>query len=261
MLRRIVGVVVGYAIFAASAVMLFSAAHRQPHEPAPIAFIVGSTLLGMLFAGIGGFLAAFIGGRRDTAIAITVLIAMGALVSMFGDNGSHWSQIAALVFMSPMAALGGRLIKAQELLVTSKKKVSGTHLVTVPEKGFRGTDIRLDSGIVQLNVSAEYRGYEAPDPDVVSLMWEGINANFYIVGNSQANKSTSAQIKRLDWVFEGVSFFNVGPRDLDKAESDDRTLEEYEVLEIDPQYRFRLKFRSGVIIEVAANSTHVVIIS
>ena len=260
MLRRIVGVVVGYAIFAASAVMLFSAADRQPHEPAPIAFIIGSTLFGMLFAGIGGFLAAFIGGRRDTAIAITVLIAVGALISIFGDTGSHWSPITALVFMSPMAALGGRLIKAQAPLFPSKK-VFGTHLVTVPEKGFRGAELQLDAGVVKLNDSVEYRGYEAPDPDVVALMFEGSDSNFRVVGNSvQANKSAVAPIKRLDWVFEGVSFFDVGPRDPAKGESDDRTLDEFEVLEIDPQYRFRLKFNSGVIIEVAANSTHVVII-
>jgi hypothetical protein len=254
--------VVGYAIFAASAVMLFSAANRQPHEPAPIAFIIGSTLFGMLFAGIGGFLAAFIGGRRDTAIAITVLIAMGALISICGDTGSHWSPITALVFMSPMAALGGRLIKAQAPLFPSKKKVFGTHLVTVPEKGFRGAELQLDAGVVKLNGSVEYRGYEAPDSDVVALMFEGRDSSFRVVGNSvQANKRSEASIKRLDWIFEGVSFFDVGPRDSAKAESDDRVLDEFEVLEIDPQYRFRLRFHSGVIIEVAANSTHVVIIS
>jgi hypothetical protein len=242
--------------------MLFSAAGRQPQESAPFIFILGSTLLGMFFAGLGGYLASLIGGHRDTALAITVLIAIGGLVSLFGDTGSHWSQIAALVFMSPMAALGGRLIKAQSPIVTSKKKTSGTHIVTIPDKGFRGADLQLDGGAVNLRNSAEYRGYDAPDPDVVSLMWEGSGPDFRVVSDfTKANKGKAESIKRLDWVFEGVSFFDVGARDPDVPESEDRALDEYEVVGIDPQYRIRLKFRGGVIIEVAANSTHVVISS
>jgi hypothetical protein len=254
--------VVGYAVFAGSSELLFSAAGRQPQESAPFIFMLGSTLLGMFFAGLGGYLASLIGGHRDTALAITVLIALGGLVSLFGDTGSHWSQIAALVFMSPMSAFGGRLIKAQAPLVSSKKKISGTHIVTVPEKGFQGIELRLDVGSVDLHSFADYRGYEAPDSDVVALLWEGSGPDFCVVGDSaQASKQAKGLIKRLEWVFEGVSFFDVGARDPDVPESEDRTLDEYEVLGIDPQYRIRLKFRGGVIIEVVANSTHVVISS
>jgi hypothetical protein len=257
-LRRIVGVVVGYVVFAGSAVMLFSMAHRPPHEDASFGFMVVTTLYGMLFAALGGYLAALIGGQRETAIAIAVIIAAGALVSLISDSAhSQWSQIAALVFMSPMAVVGGRLIKAREPFLASGKRTSGTRLVTVPAQGFAGTDLQLDSGTVNLKNSAEYRGYEAPQPDVVSLKWEATDNRFVVTGNSA--KPVGERIKSLDWVFEGVSFFDVGPRDPATPESEDRILDDYQVLATDPETRIRLKFQGGVVIEVAGRSTHVVI--
>jgi hypothetical protein len=262
-LRRIVGVVVGYVVFAGSAYMLFSMSHQQPHEVASFGFMVVSVLYGMLFAALGGYLAALIGGQRETSIAIAVIIGAGALVSLIADSGhSQWSQIAALVFMSPMAVVGGRLIKPREPFMGPSKKTSGTHLVSIPPKGFSGTELPLDLGSVDLGNFAEYRGYEAPQPDVVSLKWEGSDSRFSFKKDSEVDRGKDdGRIKRLDWVFEGVSFFDVGPRDPAVPESEDRTLRDYEVLDTDPDTRIRLKFLGGVIIEVAARSTHVVISS
>jgi hypothetical protein len=252
--------VVGYAVFAGSATVLFSMAHQQPHEAASLGFMLLSTLYGMLFAALAGYVAALIGGHRETSVAIAVIIAFGALVSLVMDSShAHWTQIAALVFMSPMTLVGARLIKEKEPFLRPSKKISGTHLVTIPAKGFSGVELQLDLGPVDLHNFAEYRGYEAPQPDVVSLMWEGNDKEFSVRDSS--NGLAEQPIKRLDWVFEGVSFFDVGPRDPAMPESEDRTLDEYEVLEIDPKTRIRLKFLGGVIIEVAANSTHVVISS
>jgi len=252
-LRKIVGVVVGYAVFAVSALMLFSMAHQQPHETAPIGFMLLATLWGMAFAGLGGFLAAFIGGQRETSIAIAVIIAAGALISLISDSGqSSWSQIVALLFMAPMAVIGGRIIKAREPFIPGKKKLSGTHLVTIPPKGYSGSQLTLDSGQVDLRTAGEYRGYETPQADVIALKWEGKDGSL-----SLAN----TVVKRFDWVFEGVTFFDVGSSEPASPESGDRTLDHFEVLDTDPQTRVRLKFHGGVVIDVAATSTHVLISS
>ncbi|HWR36035.1 MAG TPA: hypothetical protein VN622_09225 [Clostridia bacterium] len=111
MLRAIVAVVVGYLIFAVAAVTLFAALGRDPHGAAAPAFMIGSTLYGMIFAGVGGFAAVAIARTLRVAYALTGIIALGAVVSMFGSNasGQNWSQLAALLLMAPMASVCGAL--------------------------------------------------------------------------------------------------------------------------------------------------------
>jgi hypothetical protein len=79
--------------------------------PAPVAFMIGSTLCGMLFAGLGGYVAARLAGRRPLAhaAALALVIALGAGISIVtsarGDD--VWSQVAAMFLMAPSAILGG----------------------------------------------------------------------------------------------------------------------------------------------------------
>jgi hypothetical protein len=110
-LRGVVGVVAGYLVFGISAGFLFRATGQDPHAPATLAFIVFSTLYGMAFAFLGGFVAATIAGIRSLvpAVAVGTLIAAGAIVSLLARPGSGeiWSQLAALLLMAPSAIAGG----------------------------------------------------------------------------------------------------------------------------------------------------------
>ena len=113
MIMRSVGsVIVGYLVFAVSAVALFAITGRDAHAEAPVWFMVGSTLYGMLFAAVGGgYIAARLAAASPVghALAITVIIALGTLVSIFTRpaGGTIWSQLAALFLMAPSATLGG----------------------------------------------------------------------------------------------------------------------------------------------------------
>ena len=111
--RSVGGVIAGYLIFGISGGILFRATGVDPHEPAPVLFIVLSTLYGAFFAAAGGFVAAWIAGRSEMkhARALGILIGVTALVSLLAmlSKGSIWSQIATICVMAPSAVVGGRV--------------------------------------------------------------------------------------------------------------------------------------------------------
>ena len=106
-IRSVAAVISGYAIFAASAVLLFQVAGRDPHAPQTLAFECLAVVYGIIFAGLGGLLAAGIAPRRGTlhAAFVTVTIALGAAASLLAKPGAGatWSQWTALVLMAPSA--------------------------------------------------------------------------------------------------------------------------------------------------------------
>src|SRR3954470_6027016 len=118
MVKSIAGVVVGYLLFAVSAVLLFQLAGRDPHAEQPMGFVVFSVLYGMAFAAAGGFVAATIAARkpRQHAAAVALILAIGASASLLAQPGagSRWSQVTALIFMAP-AALAGGFVRSRQV--------------------------------------------------------------------------------------------------------------------------------------------------
>jgi hypothetical protein len=118
--RSIGAVLSGYLLFALSAVLLFHFAGRDPHAPGSRAFIVLTTIYGILFAALGGYVAAWIAGRLELlhVAVLSCVVALLALISLITElgKGSVWSQVAALLFMAPAVMLGGmvRLKKRDE---------------------------------------------------------------------------------------------------------------------------------------------------
>jgi hypothetical protein len=110
-LRSVSAVLVGYLIFALSAVALFQLTGRDPHATQPLWFTISAVIYGIVFAGVGGAVAAWIAPQRPWLHAGVVagILALGATVSLVASAGATWSQWAALVVMAPAAWLGGRL--------------------------------------------------------------------------------------------------------------------------------------------------------
>jgi ABC-type transport system involved in multi-copper enzyme maturation permease subunit len=107
-LRKVVAVIIlGYGVFAGSAVLLFRVTERDPHAPQNLGFIVFAVLYGITFAGLGGLLAARIAPtkRNFSAAFVAFTIALVATVSLIARPGAGltWSQWAALVLMAPSA--------------------------------------------------------------------------------------------------------------------------------------------------------------
>lgn len=107
-MRFVSGVILGYLIFAESAFLLFRITGHDPHAPASISFEIGAIVFGVLFAVLAGFIASFIGGRRDMLAAkcVAIILALGAILSMIATVVS-WSQIWAVIAMAPAVLLGG----------------------------------------------------------------------------------------------------------------------------------------------------------
>lgn len=113
LLKSILAVIVGYAVFAISAGALFHLSGQDPHGEASVPFMVGATVYGVAFALLGGYISGWIAGRRPAAhgLAVAGVLAIGAGVSLIATLGKGyvWSQIAALATMAPASALGGWL--------------------------------------------------------------------------------------------------------------------------------------------------------
>ena len=113
MARSVVAVIVGYLIFALSAFAFFQVSGQPPHQAASMPIMLGSVAFGMVFALLGGYVAAWLARRRPLAhgVGVAGVLALGAaisLVSTFG-TGAGWSPVAALALMAPCAIFGGWL--------------------------------------------------------------------------------------------------------------------------------------------------------
>lgn len=113
MARSVLAVIVGYLIFALSAFAFFQISGQPPHQAAPMSVMLASIAFGMVFALLGGYVAAWLARRRPLAhaIAVAALLALGAAISLLSTlgNGAVWSQVAALALMAPAAVFGGWL--------------------------------------------------------------------------------------------------------------------------------------------------------
>jgi len=113
LIRSVVAVIVGYAVFAALSYAIFRFTGHDPHEAASPLFKMASIAAGVFFAFLGGWVAGWI-GRRHTlrhGVGVALLIAVGAGMSLAATlgHGGIWSQVSALTLMVPSAVLGGWL--------------------------------------------------------------------------------------------------------------------------------------------------------
>ena len=114
-MRTIAGIILGYLVFALSAVALFRVTGHEPDTPASLSFEITATLYGIAFAYLGGYWGTAIAGRRDLWVAeiIAAIMAAGAIASLI-KLGFSWSPVAALVFMVPAELVGGYLRMRKE---------------------------------------------------------------------------------------------------------------------------------------------------
>ena len=109
--RSVFAVIAGYLVFGLSAVLLFQIAGVDPHADTRLGFKVFSVAYGVVFALGAGWLAARLAPGRPLfhAAIVSAIIAVAATGSLVGASGAKWSQLGALLLMTPAALLGGRL--------------------------------------------------------------------------------------------------------------------------------------------------------
>ncbi|MCF8325261.1 MAG: hypothetical protein K9I84_09910 [Leadbetterella sp.] len=111
MARKILGIIVGYAVFVISSLALFRISGQAPHATAAINFMILTVIYGTLFSIISGFVAQFIAKTKDLKLnfILSSIIAGFAIFSFFKATGSHWTQILAIFIFAPASILGGLL--------------------------------------------------------------------------------------------------------------------------------------------------------
>ena len=107
--RNIAAVVIGYLIFAVSALLLFKVAGIDPHAEANAGTMLSVVVFGAIFSLVAGFAAKVIAGSRSLGanVVLAVLIFGFAAFSSFRSEGSHYTQFAAMFIFAPLSLLGG----------------------------------------------------------------------------------------------------------------------------------------------------------
>lgn len=107
--RNTIGIIIGYAVFVISAVLLFQLSGIDPHaDPTPgiVALTVG---YGLIFSFVGGLVAQLISmsGTLTIHYILALVMAGFAAFSMFKTDGNHYTQLAAICLFAPASILGG----------------------------------------------------------------------------------------------------------------------------------------------------------
>ena len=109
MVKQILGVIAGYAIFVVSSLVLFKVTGLDPHSQVSTNFIILTAIYGAVFSSLGGFVTQFIAKTRTLTLnyILAFIIAAFATFSLIKSNGSHWTQLLAIFIFAPVSILGG----------------------------------------------------------------------------------------------------------------------------------------------------------
>ena len=115
--RSIAAVIVGYAIFAVSAVVLFKVAGIDPHADTGFGTEIGIIVFGCVFAFVGGYVAKLIAAtnRSSANIVLALLMATFATFSAVKSPGEHYTKIAAIFLFAPASLIGSIARRSKKL--------------------------------------------------------------------------------------------------------------------------------------------------
>lgn len=110
MIRQILSVIAGYAIFVITSLALFKISGQKPHDEATNIFVLITAIYGAFFSFVAGFVTQLIAKTKDLKInyILTFIIAGFACFSIFKTDGNHWSQFLAIFIFAPVSIVGGQ---------------------------------------------------------------------------------------------------------------------------------------------------------
>ncbi|MGM9477899.1 hypothetical protein ACS5PU_15815 [Pedobacter sp. GSP4] len=113
MIRKILAVLAGYAIFVISSLLLFKLSVQRPHADAALNFKILTLVYGAIFSILSGYVLGAIAKSQNLMLnyILALIIAGFAAISLFTAGGSHWTQLFAIIFFAPLSILGGILYR------------------------------------------------------------------------------------------------------------------------------------------------------
>lgn len=120
MIRKILSIIAGYALFAVSSVLLFKITAHQPHKDASLSFKCVTIVYGLFFSILSGYVVQIIARQKKLNLNYILALVMFLLAtaSLWMSAGSHWTQLQAMFIFAPSSILGGylRLFKKRNLI-------------------------------------------------------------------------------------------------------------------------------------------------
>jgi hypothetical protein len=109
MVKKILSIIAGYAIFSISSVALFELTGHDSQEQATVYFQLLSAIYGAVFSFIGGLAVQLIARTKTLTLNCILAFMMAgiAALSMVASDGSHWTQMSVIFIFSPVSILGG----------------------------------------------------------------------------------------------------------------------------------------------------------
>ncbi|MCF0054859.1 hypothetical protein [Dyadobacter sp. CY356] len=107
--RKIISIIAGYAVFVISSLALFRLSGQKPHADATLSFMILTAVYGVVFSFLAGLVTQLVSGAKDIKLSyiLAFVLAGFAAFSMFKSEGSHWTQILAILIFAPVTILGG----------------------------------------------------------------------------------------------------------------------------------------------------------
>ncbi|RZK37139.1 MAG: hypothetical protein EOO90_25945 [Pedobacter sp.] len=112
MIRKILAVIVGYIIFAATALAFFKVFDIEAHSSASTSVMIQTAINGIIFSALAGWITQLIAKTDNLKInyILALLIAAFATFSFFKASGEHWTQLMAIFIFAPVSIVGGWLV-------------------------------------------------------------------------------------------------------------------------------------------------------
>lgn len=109
MIRKVAGIIAGYAIFVITSLALFKLSGQDPHAEATTGFQILTALYGVVFSFLCGLVVQLIAKTNTLTLnyILAVIIAGFATFSLIQSDGSRWTQLLAIFAFAPVSVLGG----------------------------------------------------------------------------------------------------------------------------------------------------------
>ncbi len=115
-LRIVLGAIVGYMLSLMGSLVWFSGTHHRAIGPAPVAYMLGTAVFGIIVSILCGYIASWIGASRRSGYAVAVLILLATIAGLLAGWGhitlaGSWASWVSLVLMAPTAYAGAKLYR------------------------------------------------------------------------------------------------------------------------------------------------------
>jgi hypothetical protein len=109
MIRKILSIIAGYAIFVVTSLALFKIAGQDAHSDPTAFFVMLTIIYGAVFSFVAGLVTQLITKSAGLKInyVLAFIIAGFATFSFFKSEGNHWTQLLAIFIFAPVSILGG----------------------------------------------------------------------------------------------------------------------------------------------------------